>query len=182
MLVLTGAAIDSDGDGIPDDVDKCPADAETYNGYQDTDGCPDVSQPRPGGQVPQLLERVAFAHDSAELKPASFALLDAIAIVVRNQPEAFPTVALEGHAADNERITMKLSLARASTVRLALIARGVDPNRLQARAYGTTAPVCTERRPASLAIWPALTTGRSMAAPCSNTFTPVIVASRPSSK
>jgi outer membrane protein OmpA-like peptidoglycan-associated protein len=145
LLALAGPAIDSDGDGIPDDVDKCPGDAETYNGYQDSDGCPDVSQPRPGGQVPQILERVAFAHESAELKPASFALLDALGIVIKNQPEAFPTVALEGHAADNERTAMKLSLARASTVRLALIARGVDASRLLARASGTTAPVCTER-------------------------------------
>jgi len=145
LLALAGPAIDTDGDGIPDDVDKCPNDAETYNGYQDSDGCPDVSQPRPGAEVPQLSERVAFAHDSSELKPASFALLDAIAIVIKNQPQAFPTVALEGHAADNEHTTMKLSLARASTVRLALIARGVDAGRLLARASGTTAPMCTER-------------------------------------
>jgi len=32
---------DKDGDGIPDDVDKCPNDPENYNGYQDDDGCPD---------------------------------------------------------------------------------------------------------------------------------------------
>jgi outer membrane protein OmpA-like peptidoglycan-associated protein len=32
---------DRDGDGIPDDVDKCPDDPENYNGYQDFDGCPD---------------------------------------------------------------------------------------------------------------------------------------------
>ena len=145
LLALAGVAIDSDGDGIPDDVDKCPADAETYNGYQDGDGCPDLSPPRSGTEVIQLAERIAFAYDSAELKPASFAVLDAIAIVVKNQPQAFPTLALEGHAADNEHATMKLSLARASTVRLALIARGVDGNRVLARASGTTAPVCTQQ-------------------------------------
>lgn len=32
---------DKDGDGIPDDVDKCPTEPETYNGFEDTDGCPD---------------------------------------------------------------------------------------------------------------------------------------------
>jgi OOP family OmpA-OmpF porin len=32
---------DRDGDGIPDDVDKCPDEPENYNGYQDEDGCPD---------------------------------------------------------------------------------------------------------------------------------------------
>ncbi len=32
---------DKDGDGIPDQRDKCPELAETVNGYQDEDGCPD---------------------------------------------------------------------------------------------------------------------------------------------
>jgi len=32
---------DIDKDGIRDDVDACPEVRETYNLYQDTDGCPD---------------------------------------------------------------------------------------------------------------------------------------------
>ena len=147
LLALAAPNIDGDGDGVPDRDDKCPADAETYNGYQDGDGCPDLAPP-PGtgaGEVGKIVERIAFAHDSAELKPQSLPMLDAIAIVIKNQPQQFPMVALEGHAADNERAPMKLSLARASTVRLALQARGVDPNRLLARASGTTAPVCVEQ-------------------------------------
>jgi outer membrane protein OmpA-like peptidoglycan-associated protein len=35
------AARDSDGDGVPDDVDRCPNNAEDKDGYQDDDGCPD---------------------------------------------------------------------------------------------------------------------------------------------
>lgn len=38
---------DSDGDGITDDKDKCPSEAETYNGYEDTDGCYDVTGDEP---------------------------------------------------------------------------------------------------------------------------------------
>jgi hypothetical protein len=34
-------ARDKDGDGIPDRADACPELAETINGYQDEDGCPD---------------------------------------------------------------------------------------------------------------------------------------------
>jgi outer membrane protein OmpA-like peptidoglycan-associated protein len=33
---------DRDGDGIPNDLDGCPDDAETVNGYKDTDGCPET--------------------------------------------------------------------------------------------------------------------------------------------
>ncbi len=32
---------DRDGDGIKDDVDKCPDDPEDFDGFQDEDGCPD---------------------------------------------------------------------------------------------------------------------------------------------
>lgn len=40
--------VDTDGDGIPDETDQCPADAETFNGFQDEDGCPDAI--KSGGQ------------------------------------------------------------------------------------------------------------------------------------
>lgn len=33
--------VDSDGDGILDDVDQCPNEAEDVDGFQDEDGCPD---------------------------------------------------------------------------------------------------------------------------------------------
>jgi outer membrane protein OmpA-like peptidoglycan-associated protein len=32
---------DRDGDGIPDDIDKCPDEPEDYDGWSDEDGCPD---------------------------------------------------------------------------------------------------------------------------------------------
>jgi hypothetical protein len=43
--VVTGKTGDRDGDGIPDDDDRCPYDPETKNGYLDQDGCPDVAPP-----------------------------------------------------------------------------------------------------------------------------------------
>lgn len=36
------APTDYDGDGIDDDADRCPTRPETVNGFQDSDGCPDV--------------------------------------------------------------------------------------------------------------------------------------------
>jgi len=33
---------DRDGDGIPDDVDKCPIEAEDKDGFEDENGCPDL--------------------------------------------------------------------------------------------------------------------------------------------
>jgi outer membrane protein OmpA-like peptidoglycan-associated protein len=39
---------DSDGDGICDDVDKCPLEPEDLDGFEDTDGCPDVDNDKDG--------------------------------------------------------------------------------------------------------------------------------------
>lgn len=36
------AANDYDGDSVADSTDRCPTRPETDNGFQDTDGCPDV--------------------------------------------------------------------------------------------------------------------------------------------
>ena len=44
QLFLT---VDSDNDGISDDVDECPTQSENFNGYRDHDGCPDTRPPQP---------------------------------------------------------------------------------------------------------------------------------------
>ena len=90
------ATSDRDRDGIADSVDKCPGDAETLNGYEDQDGCPDLSPQSfvTSGDITKIVERIAFEHDSAAIRPASFAMLDAIAVVLKMQPQQFPLVAL----------------------------------------------------------------------------------------
>ena len=107
---------DGDGDGVPDPDDKCPDVPETSNGYEDEDGCPDLAVQTPPNDVGRIVNRIAFPYDSADLKPASYPMLDGIAVVLKLQPQQFPLVALEGHAADNEHKPMGLSLARASAV------------------------------------------------------------------
>ena len=137
---------DVDGDGLRDREDKCPHDAETPNGYMDDDGCPDLASSSVASTTgtPEIMEKIIFADGRADIRPGSFPVLDAIALVLKMQPELFPVVALEGHAAPNETSPMKLSLSRASAVRMALIARGVPEGRLMARASGSTAPLCDE--------------------------------------
>src|SRR5262249_37441269 len=39
---------DRDGDGIPDDEDKCPDQPEDFDGFQDVDGCPDPDNDKDG--------------------------------------------------------------------------------------------------------------------------------------
>ena len=40
--------LDRDGDGIPDDKDKCPNEPEDKDGFQDDDGCPDLDNDNDG--------------------------------------------------------------------------------------------------------------------------------------
>jgi TolB protein len=47
---------DTDGDGINDGSDQCPLEPESFNGFEDTDGCPDTVPPPPqeapvGGEI-----------------------------------------------------------------------------------------------------------------------------------
>ena len=39
--INTPAPVDGDGDGIPNAIDDCPDEPESYNGWRDSDGCPD---------------------------------------------------------------------------------------------------------------------------------------------
>ena len=39
---------DTDGDGVPDDIDRCPLDPEDKDGFQDEDGCPDPDNDNDG--------------------------------------------------------------------------------------------------------------------------------------
>ncbi len=47
-IVFEPSIGDRDGDGIKDDVDKCPDDPEDFDGFEDADGCPDPDNDRDG--------------------------------------------------------------------------------------------------------------------------------------
>ncbi len=46
---------DQDGDGIPDDVDKCPTIPEDFDGFEDHDGCPDPDND--GDRIPDAIDK-----------------------------------------------------------------------------------------------------------------------------
>ena len=49
-------AVNSDKDGLNDDVNKCPNQAETVNGYEDDDGCPDQVPDKDGDGLSDALD------------------------------------------------------------------------------------------------------------------------------
>lgn len=76
-------APDNDHDNIidqPEGPDRCPDQAETFNGVQDDDGCPDgaVLAEMSGGEV-RILQAVNFRTDRDEIVGAqSFQVLDSV--------------------------------------------------------------------------------------------------------
>jgi hypothetical protein len=46
---------DRDGDGIPDDLDKCPDAPEDRDGFEDEDGCPDPDNDQDG--IPDIRDQ-----------------------------------------------------------------------------------------------------------------------------
>jgi outer membrane protein OmpA-like peptidoglycan-associated protein len=47
--------LDTDGDGIPDALDKCPNEPEDKDGFEDEDGCPDLDNDHDG--IPDALDK-----------------------------------------------------------------------------------------------------------------------------
>jgi outer membrane protein OmpA-like peptidoglycan-associated protein len=138
---------DRDGDGIPDCQDKCPDLPETYNGFQDEDGCPDINPNlvkvnREIGKI-EIKQKVFFDTGKWVIKPVSFKLLNEVAEALKQN--AGMEVMVEGHtdSVGGDTFNLTLSQNRAESVREYLVGQGVDPGRLKARGYGKTMPLDT---------------------------------------
>lgn len=124
------APTDSDGDGVFDNVDQCPA---TPKGIiVDAKGCP-----------LKLTLHINFDSDKAEIKPEFKGELDKAAAFVRGNPDA-PYILLAGHtdSVGDDNYNQGLSERRAEAVRQALIENyGIAASKLKARGYGESQPV-----------------------------------------
>lgn len=78
--VVEQGPVDSDGDGFNDDADDCPSDAETYNDYEDGDGCPDSvpeTDQRNGAPPPPADSDGDGVNDDADACPSEAPTTDA---------------------------------------------------------------------------------------------------------
>lgn len=133
---------DNDEDGVPDDEDECPE----ISGEPDREGCPAKTYVQiENGQV-YIFGKVRFRTGSDEIDERSEPLLDQVAQALDANPQV-KKVRIEGHT-DNvgdSALNQKLSEDRAAAVRKALIARGIDGDRLEARGYGDSRPAAPNR-------------------------------------
>lgn len=88
--------LDSDGDGVPDDLDQCPN--TTENVVVDERGCPEITSLI--GMPPLMEYRAFFTKDSSELLPQYHDELDRVAKQMNNYDTA--TMKIEAHVSKDE--------------------------------------------------------------------------------
>ena len=154
---------DNDKDGILDTADKCPLKAEDVDGFEDGDGCPDTDNDqdkildaddkcpddpknrcdaaRVGDQI-RIYKRVKFASGRARIRRKSYAILNAVADILRDNPSV-TRVEVQGHTDSDgrESSNLRLSQRRAEAVVVYLARRGIDRDRLVPKGYGDTEPL-----------------------------------------
>jgi outer membrane protein OmpA-like peptidoglycan-associated protein len=145
--------IDSDGDGLVDRLDKCPLEAEVYNGNDDEDGCPDN-----GAVVAELTDTrillkqpIGFEGDTATLTDAGARVVGVVARLLVVHPE-IARIRVEGHLDKKGLDGLEQSRARAAAVRRQLVEKhGIDPARVIAQGYGADRPIADNRTAAGRA-------------------------------
>ena len=141
---------DTDGDGYLDDVDRCVDKPESWNGFEDEDGCPDVVPPA----VKPLLGVIRGIHfdlDKDSIKPRSRPVLDrAVAIF---QEFASVRIEIAGHTDSTGSVAYNrdLSRRRAESGKRYLVEHGIDAARVETRGAGPDEPIDTNRTAAGRA-------------------------------
>ena len=94
------------------------------------------------------LSDILFDVGRSVVKPGSQANIERIAVVLRQYPQH--QILVEGHtdATGSEEFNLRLSQDRASAVRSALVAGGVDASKISAEGFGESQPVASNDTPA----------------------------------
>jgi outer membrane protein OmpA-like peptidoglycan-associated protein len=89
-------------------------------------------------------EAISFPHGQAELEPASFDLLDAVAAIMKST-SSITRLSIEGHTdtTGEPELNQPLSEARALAVKKYLESKGVEAARLESKGFGSSQPVDT---------------------------------------
>lgn len=142
----SGGDADTDGDRIPDRDDKCPNEPETYNGFEDEDGCPDKGRIIIRESRLEILDKIYFTNNSAEIRSVSDPIVQAIAATLKGNPQ-ITQVEIQGHACAPESRVRELAERRAASSRQQIVQQGVAGHRLITRGYGADRPVAAPPTP-----------------------------------
>ncbi len=89
--------------------------------------------------------QVNFEFDRSDLLPTAEPTLDAVANVLRRYPDLHIEIAGHSDSLGPAEYNRRLSARRAERVRVALIERGIEPERIRAEGYGESHAVLSNR-------------------------------------
>jgi len=162
---------DSDRDGVPDSLDKCP---DTPIGVEvDESGCPDVVQmdrdgdgvfddidecpDTPLGAIVDVrgcwvVKGVQFDYKKWDVKPQFNSNLDNIENILKNNPGL--NIRIEGHTDDvgSMKYNIGLSGKRAQAIKDYLVDKGIDPSRITTKGLGYSQPIAGNETPEGRAL------------------------------
>lgn len=145
--------LDSDGDGVPDDMDKCP---DTPAGTAvDADGCPlpvkaECKTPEPGQPITLegcaagdkiVLRGVNFEFNRDTLTVNAKTILDGVAEALNSAPNVRVEVGGHTDSKGTDEYNQALSERRAASVVTYLTSKGIASDRMQAKGYGESEPI-----------------------------------------
>ena len=156
------SVVDSDGDGVADDVDRCPdtpryvvVDAQGCPRDSDGDGVPDDLDQCPrtpkGATVNEVgcwvCKGLEFDFDKWEIKPHYYPILDEAVGCMKQHPTI--TVEIQGHtdSIGTPEYNKVLSEKRANEVMQYFIGKGIPSERVTANGYGLTEPIADNATP-----------------------------------
>jgi OOP family OmpA-OmpF porin len=129
MVVGAPKPMDSDGDGVTDDLDQCP---NTPKGATvDARGCWTYAA------------KVMYDFNSATIKSEAYPMLEEAVLILKENPEM--KVEIDGHT-DNKgsaAYNMTLSERRAKSVKKYFVDKGVEAERLTTKGFGFTKPAAS---------------------------------------
>jgi outer membrane protein OmpA-like peptidoglycan-associated protein len=130
---------DRDGDGVPDNVDRCPDVAGSWENH----GCPPYQTLVVQPDRLELKEKLYFKWNQAVIEEASFPTLNEVAQALKDNKNF--KVQVEGHASSEGTYdhNQDLSERRAEAVVDYLVARGVPRDRLVSKGFSSSVPAAT---------------------------------------
>ena len=162
-----GCALDSDGDGVTDDVDRCPdvagvmalkgcpdADGDgiadlddrcpTVKGTLENKGCAEITKAEIT-KITMIGSKLFFENNSDKLKVASLSQLDELTKILLKYDGA--NLIIEGNtdSVGKDDFNMTLSQKRTESVKEYLIGKGISGSRLTAIGNGESKPVASNK-------------------------------------